>query len=44
MCYHRCTLKADRANGIGWKSEYPPEHVLEATDAEVELVLKHLKN
>ncbi|KAF2850138.1 NAD(P)-binding protein [Plenodomus tracheiphilus IPT5] len=39
----RCSLTADRASKIGWKSRYAPEHVLETADAEVELILKHLK-
>ncbi|KAF2130369.1 NAD(P)-binding protein [Dothidotthia symphoricarpi CBS 119687] len=39
-----CTLKADRASKIGWKPKYAPEHILEVADAEVELILKHLKD
>ncbi|KAJ4366179.1 hypothetical protein N0V83_007814 [Neocucurbitaria cava] len=38
-----CTLRPDRASRIGWKPQYSPEHILDAADAEVELVLKHLK-
>lgn len=25
---------------IGWKAQYPPEHILEAADDEVELILR----
>jgi hypothetical protein len=27
---------------IGWKAQYPPEHILETADEEVELILKSL--
>lgn len=40
----RCTFQADRGASIGWKPKYAPEHIIEVADAEVELVLKHLKN
>lgn len=40
----RCTLKADRASKFGWKPEYPPEHIFEAADAEVELILEHARD
>ena len=36
----RCTLTADNAKSIGWKPKYPPEHILEAADDEVDLILK----
>jgi hypothetical protein len=44
ISYCRCTLRAERARELGWRAEYPSEHVLEAADAEVELILKHLKD
>lgn len=42
--YCRCTLRAERASELGWKAGYSPEHILEAAGAEMELVLKHLKD
>lgn len=39
-----CTFKPEHGNKIGWKPKYAPEHILEAADAEVELILEHLKN
>jgi hypothetical protein len=44
ISYCRCTLRAERARELGWKAEYPPEHILEAADAEVELILKCFKD
>ncbi|KAL3431611.1 hypothetical protein BDV09DRAFT_206482 [Aspergillus tetrazonus] len=38
----KCTFTAVHGNEIGWKAEYPPEHIIEAADAEVELILKTL--
>lgn len=38
----KCTLTAVHGKEIGWKPEFPPEHILEAADAEVELILKNL--
>jgi hypothetical protein len=38
-----CTLEADRGRRIGWKPEFKPEHIIEDADAEVELILKNLK-
>ncbi|KAI0020768.1 hypothetical protein F4780DRAFT_346588 [Xylariomycetidae sp. FL0641] len=41
----RCTYTAQRGvKELGWKPQYPPEHILEAADEEVELVLKNLKD
>ncbi|KAJ6467825.1 hypothetical protein C8R45DRAFT_1063968 [Mycena sanguinolenta] len=37
-----CTFTAVHGKEIGWKPEFPPQHILEAADAEVELVLKNL--
>jgi hypothetical protein len=39
---HRCTLTAERGARIGWQPIYKPAHILEAADAEVELILKSL--
>ncbi|KAL4915391.1 hypothetical protein BDW62DRAFT_212740 [Aspergillus aurantiobrunneus] len=38
-----CTYTAQHGNLIGWKPQYPPEHILEAADAEVELIVNDLK-
>ena len=38
----RCTLTARNGEKIGWKPQYPPEHILEDTDKEVERVLTSL--
>lgn len=40
----RCTLSARNGGKIGWKPQYPPDHILEAMDEEVELVLASLKD
>ncbi|KAH5561178.1 hypothetical protein HBI26_193130 [Parastagonospora nodorum] len=40
----KCTLKAERAREVGWSAEYPPEHIVEAADAEVTLILQHLNS
>ncbi|GAM38528.1 hypothetical protein TCE0_033f09318 [Talaromyces pinophilus] len=37
----RCTFTAVRGHGLGWKAEYPPEHIFEAAGEEVDLVLQH---
>lgn len=37
-----CTLIADHGKAIGWRPKFAPEHVLEAADAEVATVLKHI--
>jgi hypothetical protein len=33
---------AVNGNQIGWKAQYPPEHILETADEEVELILGSL--
>lgn len=38
-----CTFEAKHGEKIGWKPKYAPEHILEAADAEVELILEHLE-
>lgn len=38
----QCTLESKRGLQIGWKPQFPPEHILEAADAEVELILRNL--
>ncbi|KAJ9623540.1 hypothetical protein H2203_005802 [Taxawa tesnikishii (nom. ined.)] len=38
----KCTLTADNGRSIGWTPKYQPEHILEAADDEVELVLQNL--
>ncbi|KAH6873823.1 hypothetical protein B0T10DRAFT_522396 [Thelonectria olida] len=38
----KCTFTAKHGESLGWKSQYPAEHILEAADAEVELILKNL--
>ncbi|KAJ6573439.1 hypothetical protein DFH09DRAFT_1277072 [Mycena vulgaris] len=38
----RCTFTAVHGKEIGWEPEFPPEHILEAADAEVELILKNM--
>ncbi|KAH7394508.1 hypothetical protein BKA66DRAFT_410827 [Pyrenochaeta sp. MPI-SDFR-AT-0127] len=40
----KCMLRSSRGSRIGWKPKYSPEHILEAADAEVELILKHLES
>ncbi|KAK5991928.1 hypothetical protein PT974_05318 [Cladobotryum mycophilum] len=37
-----CSFTAKRGEQIGWKSQYGPEHILEALDDEVEFVLQHI--
>ncbi|EXJ89271.1 hypothetical protein A1O3_02337 [Capronia epimyces CBS 606.96] len=37
-----CTFTAKHGEQIGWKPQYPPHHILEAADDEVELVLSSL--
>ncbi|XHG04735.1 hypothetical protein AWENTII_007982 [Aspergillus wentii] len=39
----KCTFTAVHGQQIGWKAQYPPEHILEAADDEVELILKSLE-
>lgn len=40
---YRCALQADRGKEIGWSPKYGPEHVLEAADDEVELLLQKIQ-
>ena len=40
----RCTFTAKHGKAIGWKPEFPAEHIVEAADAEVDLILQHLKS
>ncbi|KAI0004719.1 hypothetical protein F4779DRAFT_633938 [Xylariaceae sp. FL0662B] len=41
----KCTLTARHGKEeLGWKPIYSPEHILEAADAEVELILQNLKD
>ncbi|KAG8157859.1 hypothetical protein KVR01_012131 [Diaporthe batatas] len=37
-----CTFTAERGRKIGWKPQYPPEHILEDADNEVQLILDNL--
>ncbi|KAJ5895159.1 hypothetical protein N7495_006850 [Penicillium taxi] len=37
-----CSLTAKNGLDIGWKPQYPAEHILEMADAEVELILQKL--
>ncbi|PSN71990.1 NAD(P)-binding protein [Corynespora cassiicola Philippines] len=39
-----CTFTAEHGKKIGWTPQYPPEHIIEAADAEVELILRNLKD
>ncbi|OGM47256.1 hypothetical protein ABOM_003907 [Aspergillus bombycis] len=39
-----CTFTPVHGRQIGWQPQYPPEHILEAADAEVELILKTLES
>ncbi|KAH7095522.1 hypothetical protein FB567DRAFT_31840 [Paraphoma chrysanthemicola] len=38
----KCTFKTDRANMLGWKAEHTADHILDAVDAEVELILSQI--
>jgi hypothetical protein len=40
----RCTLKAEHGKAIGWKAQNPPEHILEAANAEVDFIRANLKD
>ncbi|KAL5408430.1 hypothetical protein PMIN04_011410 [Paraphaeosphaeria minitans] len=39
-----CTWVPEHGKKIGWKPKYAAEHILEAADAEVELILEHMGN
>ncbi|KAF4545903.1 uncharacterized protein LTHEOB_4555 [Lasiodiplodia theobromae] len=36
------TFTAEHGHSVGWKPKFAPEHILEAADAEVDLILAHL--
>ncbi|KAK1671235.1 hypothetical protein BDP55DRAFT_676795 [Colletotrichum godetiae] len=38
----KCTFTAKHGAEIGWKPQFPPEHILEAADDEVERILRTL--
>lgn len=38
----RCTFTAKHGKDLGWKSQFTPEHIIEAADEEVELILTNL--
>ncbi|KAF0323271.1 nad dependent epimerase dehydratase family protein [Colletotrichum asianum] len=38
----KCTLTAEHGGQIGWSPQFGPTHILEAADAEVEHILRHL--
>ncbi|KAI1761319.1 hypothetical protein GGR53DRAFT_506140 [Hypoxylon sp. FL1150] len=40
----KCTFTAQRGYELGWKPQYAPNHIIEDADAEVELILQHLKD
>ncbi|KAL2021455.1 hypothetical protein VTK56DRAFT_7208 [Thermocarpiscus australiensis] len=39
----KCTFTAINGFLLGWKPKYPAEHILQAADAEVERILRHVK-
>jgi len=41
--FFRCTFEAKQGSQIGWKPQFAPEHILEAADEEVALILENLK-
>lgn len=41
---YRCTFTAEHGKKIGWTPQFPPEDILEMADAEVELIMKNLKD
>ena len=36
----KCMLTAENGKRIGWQPQYPAEHILDALDEEVDLILK----
>lgn len=38
----RCTFTAEHGRSIGWKPQYPPEHIIEDAENEVQLILDNL--
>ncbi|OIW28588.1 NAD(P)-binding protein [Coniochaeta ligniaria NRRL 30616] len=39
----KCTFTAEHGSKLGWKPQFAPEHILEASDDEVAVILEHLK-
>ncbi|KAG9661016.1 NAD(P)-binding protein, partial [Aureobasidium melanogenum] len=37
----KCMLTAEHGKKIGWQPQYPAEHILDALEEEVDLILKH---
>lgn len=43
IAIHRCTLTPKNgADSLGWVPKFTPDHILEAAEAEVELILKYI--
>ncbi|EXF79317.1 hypothetical protein CFIO01_02052 [Colletotrichum fioriniae PJ7] len=40
----KCTFTAEHGAQLGWKPQFPPEHILEAADDEVELILRTISS
>lgn len=40
---HRCTLVAEHGRQIGWQPQFAAEHILDAADEEVALILQQLQ-
>ncbi|XXG99952.1 hypothetical protein Hte_006293 [Hypoxylon texense] len=40
----KCTFTARHGYELGWKPQYAPTHILDDAEAEVELILQHLKD
>jgi hypothetical protein len=40
--FFSCTFTAENGKKIGWRPRYRPEHILEAAQEEVELILRNL--
>ncbi|KAJ3955876.1 hypothetical protein N0V92_007590 [Colletotrichum tropicale] len=38
----KCTFTSRHGSEIGWKAQYPPEHILDTAEAEVDLILQNL--
>ncbi|TKX24271.1 hypothetical protein C1H76_3373 [Elsinoe australis] len=39
----KSTYTADRGKKLGWKPQYPPEHILDDAENEVELILQTMQ-
>lgn len=37
----KCMLTAENGKKIGWQPQYPAEHILDALEEEVDLILEH---